>query len=207
MPPGPRSRRRSVTRPLGTPWPSTVEVGGARVEINTGWRANIAADLADMQSVGGRTRALSVYFRPLEKAPAAVTSNAAEALSAAISWHDDAMRCMPYGVPDKRRRRGVAPQRPVLDWSADAAAITADFLRFYGIDLSDNSIDMHWYRFCALLSALMRYDGSIIGQAVYARSPHPEARGEERKRVNRLDEAWALPPTDAELREMARARF
>lgn len=206
MPPGPRSRRRSVTRPLGTPWPSTVEVGGGRVEVNTGWRSNIAADLADMESTGGRTRALSIYFRPLEKAPAAVTSNAAEALGAAIAWHDDAMRCMPYGSPGKRRAGG-ARQRPVLDWSADAAAICADFLRFYRIDLSDPSTDMHWYRFCALLLALMRYDGSIIGQAVYARSPHPEARGEERKRANRLYRAWALPPTDAELREMARARF
>lgn len=196
-----------MPRPLGTPWPSSVEAGGERVAVNTGWRANIAADLADMGSAGGRARALSIYFGPLEEAPAAVTANAAEALSSAIAWHDEAMRCMPYGVPDKRRYGGAQRQRPVLDWSADAAAITADFLRFYGVDLSDTAPDMHWYKFCALLSALMRYDGSIIGQAVYARSPHPDARGEERKRVNRLYNAWALPPTDAELREMARARF
>ena len=67
--------------------------------------------------------------------------------------------------------------------------------------------DPHWYLFCSLLLALVRTDGSLVGQAAYARSSHPGVKGEQKRRLDKLREAWALPPTDAELREMARARF
>lgn len=195
-----------MTLALGSPYPSSVAVGGADVAIATGWRENVEADSIDLDSTGGRLRALSLWFAgPDGSVPRAAADRAPEALSAAIAWHEGAMRCMPYGTPGAGARRHQ--RRPVLDWSADAAIVTADFQRYYRIDLADPSTEMHWYRFCALLLGLMRYDGSLTGQAAYARSPHPGAKGPERKRLGRLAEAWALPPTDAELREMARARF
>lgn len=195
-----------MTLALGSPYPSYVPVGGARVAVATGWRENVEADSIDLDSTGGRLRALSLWFAgPDGSVPAVVADHAPEALSAAIAWHEEAMRCMPYGAPGTGARRHQ--RRPVLDWSADAAIVAADFQRYYRIDLSDPSAEMHWYRFCALLLGLMRYDGSLTGQAAYARSPHPGAKGPERKRLGRLAEVWALPPTDAELREMARARF
>ena len=115
------------------------------------------------------------------------------------------MGCMPYGRMPIGRAPSARAGRPVSDWDADAAIISADFLHFYRIDLWEE--DPHWYRFCALLLALVRTEGSLVGQAAYARSPHEEARGREKDRLRRLEKAWALPPTDAELREMARARF
>ena len=196
-----------MTPTLVEPYPSRVSVGGTEIEIETGWRANIEADSIDLDSTEGRLRALSLWFAgPSGAVPPLVAERAPEALRAAVAWHEGAMLCMQYGVPGPGRHR--APRRPVLDWSADAAIISADFYRYYRIDLDGRSAaGMHWYRFCALLLGLVRYDGSLTGQAVYARSPHEGAKGAERNRLDRLARAWALPPTDAELREMARARF
>ena len=190
---------------LVAPWPDTVRIAGEDVPVRTGWREGVAADMADMGTADGRLEALELYFGPASHVPDAVASDPVAALRAAVEWHDEGMSsCMPYGTPG---RRGPSSERDVIDWDADAAIMAADFLRFYRIDLSDPSTDMHWYRFCSLLMALTRTEGSLVAQAVYARSPHDGARGPERKRLARLAKAWALPPTDAELREMARARF
>lgn len=183
----------------------TVRVAGADVPIATGARANIAADLADRETADGRLSMLLAWFGDGGSLPDAVARHAPEALEAAIAWSGAAIGGMRYGRPSLGAKRAPEVARPVIDWEADAAIISADFLRFYRIDLW--SEDPHWYRFCALLLALVRTDGSLVGQAAYARSPHGRARGEERDRLRRLEKAWALPPTDAELREMARARF
>lgn len=183
----------------------TVRVAGADVPIATGARANIAADLADRETADGRLSMLLAWFGDGGGLPDAIARHAPEALEAAIAWSGAAMGCMCYGRPTLGTKRAPGAARPVIDWEADAAIISADFLRFYHIDLW--SEDPHWYRFCALLLALVRTDGSLVGQAAYARSPNGRARSEERNRLRRLEKAWALPPTDAELREMARARF
>lgn len=183
----------------------TVRVAGADVPIATGARANIAADLADRGTAEGRLSMLLAWFGDGASLPEAVARNAPEALEAAVAWSGAAMGCMRYGRPMLGAKRAPSATRPVIDWEADAAIIAADFQRFYRIDLWEE--DPHWYRFCALLLALVRTDGSLVGQAAYARSDHRGAKGEQARRLGRLAAAWALPPTDAELREMARARF
>lgn len=183
----------------------TVRVAGTDVPIATGARANIAADLADRGTAEGRLSMLLAWFGEEGSLPGTVARNAPEALEAAIDWSGEAMGCMRYGRPSLGAKRAPAACRPVIDWGADEAIIAADFQRFYRIDLWEE--DPHWYRFCALLLALVRTDGSLVGQAAYARSDHCGAKGEQKRRLDRLAAAWALPPTDAELREMARARF
>lgn len=195
-----------MTAPLALP-PSTVRVGGADVPIETGTAANVAADSADRSTPGGRLSMLLAWYGRDGALPGPVASDPMGALEAGISWSRAAMGCMDYGTAaagGRGRGRGAAPGR-LLDWSADAAIIGADFLRLYHIDLWEE--DPHWYRFCALLLALLRTEGSLVGQAAYARSPHDGARGAEASRAGRLREAWALPPTEPELAEMARARF
>lgn len=193
---------------LASPLPSTVRVGGAELPVSCGWRANVGADLIDRTTPEGQRDILYALLSDCRGyLPRSAAERPREAVEAVVAWHDGAMRCMGYGRL-ARGARGRGATRPVLDWEADAAIVVADFMRFYGIDLTSADSDgIHWYRFCILLTGLLRTDGSLVGQAAYARSPHPGARGEEGKRLRRLAEAWALPPTDAELREMARARF
>ena len=191
--------------PYAAPPSGNVEIAGAEVAIATGTAANIAADSADRSTPSGMLDMLVTWFGDGGELPPPVAGNPAEALRAGISWSSAAMGCMAYGSPTFGAKRAPARARPVIDWEADRAIIHADFLRFYRIDLS--SEDPHWYLFCSLLLALVRTEGSLVGQAAYARSPHAGARGEQRKRLDKLRGAWALPPTDAELREMARARF
>lgn len=184
----------------------TVRVAGAEVPIATGARANIAADLADRGTAGGRLSMLLAWFGGGDVLPDAVARHAPEALEAAIAWSSAAMGCMRYGRPTLGAKRSPGGSGAVIDWEEDAAIICADFLRFYRIDLWEE--DPHWYRFCALLLALVRTEGSLVGQAARARSPLPRGAGAgERERARKLADAWTLPPTDAELREMARARF
>lgn len=184
----------------------TVVVAGEEVPIATGTRANIAADLSDRETVGGRLAMLGAWFGGADGSlPRAVASHAADALEAAIEWSGGAMGCMPYGRPSIGRPAVRSDEKALIDWEADAAIIAADFLRFYRIDLWEQ--DPHWYRFCALLLALVRTEGSLVGQAAYARSPHKAKGRDERERLRKLKDAWALPPTDAELREIARSKF
>lgn len=180
-----------------------VEAGGERMRIAEGFRAHIAADMLDRSTVDGGLGILLALMGAGGDLPRTVAERADTALAAALAWHDAAMGCMPYG-----RGGGGGGRRTtrLIDWEADGAIIAADFLRLYRIDLA--SEDIHWYKFCALLLALQRTPGSLVGQASSARlPPSPGTRGEELKRLKRLQRAWALPPTDAELAEEARRRF
>lgn len=183
----------------------TVRVGGEDVPIATGTAANVVADSADRSTAEGRLSMLLSWYGDGDSLPGPVAADPSGALAAGISWSRAAMGCMDYGTAAPGAARAPRRQGPTFDWGADAAIIAADFLRFYRIDLWED--DPHWYRFCALLLALVRTEGSLVGQAAYARSPHEGARGEEKRRLRRLAEAWALPPTEPELAEMARARF
>lgn len=185
--------------------PSTVTVAGSEVPIATGTAANVAADSADRSTPEGRLSMLLSWYGRDGALPGPVAADPRGALGAGIEWSRGAMGCMRYGRGARGRGGRPAPSASLIDWGADGAIIAADFLRYYDIDLW--SQDPHWYRFCALLLALLRTDGSLVGQAAYARSPHDGARGPERGRLKRLAEAWALPPSESELAEMARARF
>lgn len=185
------------------PLPCSVDVAGEKVPVRCGWRENVLADREDRDAPDGRLAILTILLgRDDGSLPDIVARNAADAFAAVVAWHDGSVGCMRYGVPGTGA--GRAPRR-VLDWEEDSAIIYADFMRFYRIDLAESSL--HWYRFCALVAALSRTEGSLVGEAMYARSDHPGAKGAEKRRLSSLAASWALPPTDAELRELAKARF
>lgn len=184
--------------------PSAVEVGGSLVPVNAGFRANLMAETLDRRTEAGRRDLLVCWFARGGALPREAALRPSRALSAACSWHDGAWSLMAYGRPGK----GAPQRRRVFDWEADAAAVACDFERFYGVDLMDPATQMHWYRFMALFSGLLRTDGALCRQAVAARSPlrgnRPKA---EREAHSALAAAWSLPPTEAELIEAARSEF
>ena len=185
--------------------PSAVEVAGAPVAVNAGFRQNLLAETMDRGDRAGAARLLQCWFgggtgRLREGAAA----HPVAALAAACGWHDAACSLVSYGRPG----RGGGAGRRVFDWEADAAVLCADFQRLYGIDLTDPTLRMHWYRFMALTLAAMRTPGSLVATALRARSPLAGRASEaERRAHERQAAAWALPPTDAELAEIARREF
>lgn len=191
--------------------PSSVEVAGAEVRVRCGFRKQIALESLDLESRGGMMGALWLCYGTTlpdgsRSLPDVVAEHAAEAAEAAVAWHNGAWSLMRYGSVGSGAAGGATP-RPVFDWGPDACIVASDFMRFYGIDLLDPSTQMHWYRFMAYFLPLTRA-GGLVAQAVAARSPAPgQASKAERERRRQLARAWALPPTELELRESALRKF
>lgn len=185
--------------------PSAVEVAGAPVAVNSGFRQNLLAETMDRRDRADAARLLQCWFGDGTGAlrPGAL-AHPTEAMVAACEWHDAAWRLLPYGRPG----RSAGGRRRVFDWAADAGILCADFQRLYGIDLLDPSLRMHWYRFMALTLSAMRTPGSLLATALSARSPLlGRASDAERAAHERQAAAWALPPTELELIEEARREF
>ena len=183
--------------------PRTVELAGRDVPIGWGWRAHVRVDTTDVSDDRGCWRALRLMFcGPSGELPAEVAQDPAGAVAAGLAWHNAGWACMRYG----KARKAAQQARRVLDLDADAAIVTADFRRLYGIDLDGSR--MHWWRFCELLTSAARTDGSLLNQAVSARLISLAGlKGERRRQAQRLRDAWALPPTRSEAEGRAAAEF
>lgn len=104
------------------------------------------------------------------------------------------------------------PKPPIYSYSADAESITAAFLQVYGIDL--HSVEMHWWRFRALLQGLLQHSFS---ERVKYRTANTAEIKDTKMRANwqRLARLYALdqrgeavkePQTLEELNEMLLAQ-
>lgn len=194
---------------LDEAYPCSVDVAGAEVPVRTGWRTGVRLMRLDMKEEGGRADALALLFGGVglkdgQEGPfrREVALRPTAALLAGVRWHRGGLEQMRYaGKPRKAERRA-------FDIDQDAAAVVCDFQRLYGIDLTDTGLQMHWYRFCALLLGAMRTEGSLLCQATQARlrKPPPKASQETREAVRAAAEAWRLAPTKSEeLARLARA--
>ena len=189
--------------------PSAVEIAGEEVPVRCGYRKQIEVDALRRDEGADLVAILGLCFGARSadgglSLPGVVSSNAVEAVDAALEWHDGAWDLMGYGSGGSA---DPGPRRSVFDWEADSAIVAADFMRFYGIDLLSPSTQMHWYRFMALFLPLT-VSGGAVSQAVSARSPSPAGSSKaERDRLRALARAWALPPTESELRAQAMGRF
>lgn len=125
-----------------------------------------------------------------------------DAVSAGLAWRDAPLEgALPYGEPGGSRARART-----FDWEADSAIVVADFRRLYGIDL--RAWQAHWYDFCALWCALAATDGSLVAEAMRARTPAPAGSPKPERDARRAAaRAWALPPTDDELEHIMLERI
>lgn len=176
---------------IGTPAPSTVLVGGAPLPINVSHHCwvRVAAALDD-PSLAPDEAAAIVLANCYGRGPSA-PDEGQEMLDAALRFlacGEDAP------TPGKRRKR---PKR-VFDWEADACRVVADFQRFYGLDVTDPSLHIHWWRFRALFDGLPG-DTSQTMQAmgVRARELSDCRSPEERAALRARKRAVALPPRTA----------
>lgn len=83
---------------------------------------------------------------------------------------------------------------PVFDWCIDASFVTADFRRFYQLDLLTVPF-LHWFAFYALFEALP--EESMCQKRMYYRSVSLSDIKDknEKKRIRKIKRAIAIPYT------------
>ena len=185
--------------------PVTVDVAGVVVPINSGFRISLVfSTMQDKTSLMATARTLNLFFAKAGKLPDQVSKHPKEALTAAAAWYSEAFNTMQYGTQYSQR----STHKRTFDWQEDAGILSADFMRFYALDLTSPSTQLHWYTFTNLYMALIATPSSLVNQAIGARSPLTGDITREAERAHaRAARAWALLPTENELREMALRNF
>jgi hypothetical protein len=88
-------------------------------------------------------------------------------------------------------QNGPGHHEDVIDFEIDADYIYADFLTAYGIDLTDDSVTLHWWQFLALLRALP--ESTSMAKRMYYRSVNlGELKGKEKSRIARIKKEIAI---------------
>lgn len=176
---------------IGHGLPSAVDVGGRAVPINTshhcGVRVGAILDDPAVADPVARAAVLGNYFGGL---PAGADADA---------LFEAAIRFYRRGEPaPKRIRKQSRPGPRVFDWEVDESRLVADFQRFYGLDITDPSLHIHWWRFVALFDGLPG-DTSQTMQAVGVRARDLSDCGsrEGRQLLHAQKKAVALPPRTA----------
>ena len=186
--------------------PVTVDVAGVSVPIKSGFRTSLIYMTMDTEnSAVANVRALNLFYAQNGTLPDQVSKHPAEALQAVSEWVSKAFDTIVYG---EQYRRIQYYRKKNFDWHYDAGIVAADFMRVYSIDLTSKATQLHWYTFINLYLALLATPDTLTGQAVAARSPlEGDTTKEEERAHARRAQAWALPPTEDELREMALRNF
>lgn len=174
--------------------PSTVIVEGGPISINTshhcGFRVAAILDSPTTDDDIATHALVANYFgrEPRDE------HEFAELLNAGIAFF---LRIPPGQIPAKTKRR--KKQTRVFDWIQDEERLIADFQRFYGIDITNPHVHIHWWRFMALFEQLPS-DASQTMQAMGIRARDlGDCESREERRVLRLrKKAVALTPRTAE---------
>ena len=176
--------RYRETNPITQGYPDHVEVNGKRKAIRTGFRywIQIALCIED-----GAVDDVETVYSILELSQIEPTDLESD-LNALVGF-----------LSGGGTSRGKAGK--VLDYQQDAALIVASFQHWYGIDLTDPKVNMHWWRFLDLLSGLG--EDTPIMRAVKVRTAelpkgNDEATRERRKALEEAKRAYRLVPRNAE---------
>jgi len=172
--------------------PSTVEVGGALVKINTDFRVGIQALKAIEDPTTDEYRRIGklvdLLYAQEGVIPQQVLQHGKESIEKALLF-------LNFNEPQRPRMLGVDRPRAMLrdwDWDWDAPRLLADFQREYHIDLVDPTLEMHWWRFWSLFRNLS--DTSATMHAISIRGTSLDGLdGRERERIRRLQSSVLLP--------------
>lgn len=171
--------------------PHAVDVGGESVPLDADWRSGvrISRALGSAEKAVARAEAsLRIAFGdPLPETVAARRREALEALCGWLSMGDEAAPRPPG--------KGTRPEESAArtwDWDRDSEAAVADFQRFYGIDLTDPALGMHWWRFLALFRQLPAESASMTRIRVRS-SSLDDFSGDARRAMREAKVAFMLP--------------
>lgn len=193
--------------------PSTVDFGGASVRIKTDWRVWVRVQMLmdDPDLPDGKAGALlldAVFPRNLaegEDRPPYMEAmrHPKEAVGAAVSF----MRMGQPARPKTAAEKHAAVER-TWDWGWDSSTVIADFQRFYGIDLTDPSLRMHWWRFWSLFCGMPGDESESMRLMAVRAADESKLKGDE-KRLLMDSKARAMLParTEEERRRNRQIRY
>ncbi len=164
--------------------PSTVEVDGAAVPINSDWRTGIrvmqAIDDPLLDEHDTMRVVIALYYGTWENGRFSIREGAKNA-GAAVKSALDFFTLNEPKKPKGARGQHARARARLWDWDYDAPRVIADFQREYGIDLTEPSLELHWWRFWSLFRGLS--DTSKSMQAIGIRETRPSQHmGEAEKK-------------------------
>ena len=183
--------------------PTTVEVDGVAVDINTGHRAGVAftsvledSSLSDEDKL---SRALGIYYTDRDVVGHDTTALIKEAL-AFYSYDPSAY----YGRTESALRKGSSKPRKgkqLISYIKDDALIYAAFMQQYGIDLAEG--ELHWHKFRALIDGLTD-DTQLVKVMRYRSVKLGDVSTEERKFYRDMQDFYSLEQiSDAEAEQLS----
>lgn len=193
--------------------PSSVEVAGKTIPINTDWRVWVDIwRLTESPNIDNQKRAIAIlalafprkgdYPTPFDLA----LKHPNYALDKAIDFLARKHTDLPPRPLTPRERK--LSRKRLIDWDYDAERIIADFEREYSIDLTNPNTKMHFWRFMALFCGLS--DTSQIMEAVKVRAADLNERSlskEQRRLLKEQKQVFMLPArTEAEALEINKLR-
>lgn len=183
--------------------PTTVEVDGVAVAINTGHRAGVKftsvledSSLSDEEKL---SQALGIYYKDKD-----ISRHDATALiKGALTFYGYDPSAY-YGKTKSVLRKGRGKPRKgrqLISYTKDDALIYAAFLQQYGIDLADG--ELHWHKFRALLDGLTE-DTQLVKVMRYRSVKLGDVSTEERKFYRDMQEFYSLEQiSDAEAEQLS----
>lgn len=185
---------------LANSLPSTVEVGGISIPIETDWRTWLKVWQVRESSKDASKKTIAIFYLVYTD-PAALSvasRNIEEALDCAMSFLDRSLGNTLPQRPETKRERTLRGKR-LFDWNYDSSRIISDFEREYSIDLTNPDTKMHWWRFMTLFNGLS--DTSSTMEAISVRAADLDAKGMSKEQKQHLRERKAavmLPARDRE---------
>lgn len=152
--------------------PSAIEVDGEVFPIKTDFRVWIA------------------WLESLEVNGIAETEIFADRIPEGDSWVRVAVEFAKNESPTPHGSAGSSVR--AYDLVLDGEYIVGAFQQTYGIDLTDPSLKMHWYRFLALFRSLP--SDTVLSQAMAYRTWSKGSKESYEQRMAKAKTAWTLPP-------------
>jgi hypothetical protein len=171
--------------------PSTVEVGGASVEVNTDFRHCLQVSLlVDDPTIPEDVKLKGIVWHMFAIWPDVTTFG---------EYLDAARDFLKLGELDTRiTRRPRKSREKTFDWDEDQKRLVADFMREYRIDLTDESTELHWWMFLALFENLSGESATMKAIGVRAMEIPKGATDKERARIRELKKQYELAPRSRE---------
>lgn len=189
-----------MINPITKKMPASLFVAGIFVPIKTDFRTwlKVWKIREGNQAPWKKAFAILAIVYPTAEHKRHIAENYEEALSQALEFLN---RTLGDDAPERpltrseKRLRGLR----LLDWDYDATRVVADFMREYGIDLTDDEVSMHWWRFMALFNGLS--DQSATMEVIAIRAADIDDKnlsGDAKKRLRERKTAFMLPARSEE---------
>ncbi len=178
-------------------FPTAIRVGGLDFPIETDFRASVAFELLasdpDASDEDVTFGLFDLYFPEHKGQFREITAQSdAQVIFLASHVKETFKALLDFysgGMPERKRTGGS--QKRLYDFEADEPYTYASFLQAYQIDL--RTAKLHWWDFKALLSALPQ--DTVFEKILQIRGAEigPKLPKEEKERLRRLKQFYALP--------------